>query len=302
MDITPAVLAAINVGFSNIFQQGYQDAPIWWNEIMMEAPPSMSEEEVYGWLAKNPRMREWIGERVVNSLAKHAFAIKNKRYENTMGIERIKIMTDKLGMYKIPLLDLGASAKYWPQDLLVDLIENGHQRLCYDFQYFFDTDHPVDLYDATKGTQSNRMTGKPLNAANYAEARAKMYQFKGEDGKPMGIVGDLLLVPSDLEDTALKTVVARTIANGAENVQAGMSRVKVVAELTNNGANSPWYMFATKRPVKPFVHQVVRKPTPTWLMNESDPNVFHQDEYIWGVDAYGNSGYGPWFLGLRGEG
>jgi phage major head subunit gpT-like protein len=302
MEITPANLQGLTQGFSTLYQQGYQNAEVWYPDVTTEAPSSMTEEQVYAWLAKNPRMREWVGERVIHSLAKHKFAVPNKRFESTVEVDRIKILTDQYGIYKPEILQLGESARQWPQDLALDLVENGHARLCYDGQFYFDTDHPVDLYDATKGVQANRLTSKPLNATNFALARAAMLAFKGEDGKPMGIRGDLLLVPPDLEDIALKTVAARTAANGAENTQFGMAKVRVGHDLTNNGANSPWYLLATNRPIKPFVHQRVRIPTFVSLVKEDDPNVFWKDKFYYGVDSYGNTGYGPWWTALRGEG
>jgi phage major head subunit gpT-like protein len=47
----------------------------------------------------------------------------------------------------------------------------------------------------------------PLNAENYAAARAAMKDFKADGGRPLGIRPGLLVVPSSLEGAARKLVV-----------------------------------------------------------------------------------------------
>lgn len=55
----------------------------------------------------------------------------------------------------------------------------------------------------------------PLNAENYAAARAAMKDFKADGGRPLGVSPGLLVVPSSLEGAARKLVV-KDADNGNE--------------------------------------------------------------------------------------
>ena len=62
---------------------------------------------------------------------------------------------------------------------------------------------------------------------------------------------------------------------------------------------APWFLLCTSRPVKPMIFQVrrdydlKRKDAPT------DDNVFMRDEYLYGVDARVNVGFGLWQCAVR---
>jgi hypothetical protein len=57
--------------------------------------PSSSASETLGWLGQFPKMREWLGDRVINSLAMHGWTITNRRFEST-------VWDDKIGKHVDP--------------------------------------------------------------------------------------------------------------------------------------------------------------------------------------------------------
>jgi phage major head subunit gpT-like protein len=69
-----------------------------------------------------------------------------------------------------------------------------------------------------------------LDAANYAAARAAMMALKDEEGKPLGIVPSLLVVPPTLEGAARSLLLKETDATGADNPWYGTAELLV----------SPW--------------------------------------------------------------
>jgi len=69
---------------------------------------------------------------------------------------------------------------------------------------------------------------QPLNAANYAAARAAMLGMKGDYGRPLGIRPTLLVVAPQLESAALKIVNNELGANGETNEWKGTAKVEVV--------------------------------------------------------------------------
>lgn len=63
-----------------------------------------------------------------------------------------------------------------------------------------------------------------LDAAHYATARAAIAGMKGDHGRPLGLVPDLLVYPPALEGNALEILNAERDAAGATNVWRGTAR------------------------------------------------------------------------------
>lgn len=62
----------------------------------------------------------------------------------------------------------------------------------------------------------------------------------------------------------------------------------------NGGGTLYWYVLDTSRALKPVIFQNRKAPNFVGLQNESDENVFWRNEYVYGVDARNNVGYGFW--------
>jgi phage major head subunit gpT-like protein len=297
MLINNATLRGLNTTFNGNFAAGYAQTATWYQSICTEVPSS-SRSNTYVWAAKINRMRKWLGERVVQNLTAHSYTVVNETYENTVGVNREDIEDDNLGVYKIPTMSLGEEAKKHPDDLVVSLLQNGHTSLCFDGQFFYDTDHPVNVKDSSMGVQSNYVaSGRALTQANFQLAMAEMSSRKGDDGRPLRVRGTLLQVPPALEATAISILNADFLASGASNVTKGMAKYEVVPELA--GQDTTWYLHDTSKIVKPFVYQLRRGAAITAKMNLTDDNVFWQNEYIWGVDMRDAAGYGLWFLSSK---
>ncbi len=67
-----------------------------------------------------------------------------------------------------------------------------------------------------------------LDAAHYEAARAALQGMKGDNGRPLGIKPDLLVVPPSLEGKALELLNAERDAAGATNVWKGTAELLVV--------------------------------------------------------------------------
>lgn len=293
--ITPASIAAIDVGFQTIFQSAWGATETFWDQL---ATPTTSStlSDVYGAMAMLPTMREWIGARLIANIDGHAQTITNKDWELTMAVKRTQIEDDSLGFTR-PKLEMMAlqGAKLYDY-LLVDAIEANI--VGFDGLSFFNTAHTLD----PTGVQSNDLSGKPLTSANYAEARATMRKFSAENGKPIGTKPNLLVVPSALEQRGLEILKATTIADpggaaaGVTNVMANTADLLVIDELASD---VEWYLFKTDLPVKPWIRQERQPVRMVSMTDVTDTNVFHLNQFEWGIDGRGAIGPGPWFLGLR---
>lgn len=140
--INRANITILNQAFNGLFKNGLQSVTPQWNKVATLVPSTTGEEK-YAWLGKSTKFREWIGDRQMQNLKVHDYAIKNKDFENTVVVDRNDIADDKYGVYNIPMQGLGEDAALHPDELVFNMLKKGDSTLCYDGQYFFDTDHPV---------------------------------------------------------------------------------------------------------------------------------------------------------------
>lgn len=149
MIVNAASIEAVGKAYQTLFLEAYRDAQTDYPKVAMEVPSTTSETG-YGWLGGFPRMSEWIGDRHIAALEAHDFTIKNKTWANGVEVKREQIEDDTYGTYAPMIQMIGKEAKEHPNELVFSLLKNGASQLCFDGQYFFDTDHPL-----ADGTASN---------------------------------------------------------------------------------------------------------------------------------------------------
>lgn len=150
-------LAILHTALSTAFTAGLQAVQPVWGEIAM-AVPSSGAQNVYPWLADNATIREWIGDRRLQNLAQMDYTLKNKTFEGTLTILRDEVEDDQYGIKKVNAEMLGRKARLLPDSLLFKLMVAAQSTVCYDGQYFFDTDHPVGK-EGSYTSASNYITG-----------------------------------------------------------------------------------------------------------------------------------------------
>lgn len=292
MLITKAAIQQLQVGFSGIYRQG-------WNATQPKLVgvstrvPSNTRTNTYGWMGRLLKMRKWDGPRVIQNLNTFAYQLENEPYELTVGVGRDDIEDDQLGVYNPLFEELGRNAQKWPDQVLKTALQAGTTNTGFDGVAFFSASHPLD----PAGNQSNNFTSTALSATNFATVRASMMAYTGEDSEPLGVYPDTLIVPPQLEDTANTIVTAEYGAAGATNVQRNQAKVIVVPELANAGTT--WYLADNSNAIKGLVWQLRKAPEFVGKTALTDDNVFFQKQFVWGVDARGVAGYGPWFLMAR---
>ncbi|HEX9933448.1 MAG TPA: Mu-like prophage major head subunit gpT family protein [Allosphingosinicella sp.] len=151
-------MAALKTGWTTDYQAGFDAVETVWREIAMEVK-STGSETVYPFLGQMPRIREWIGERRIRSLAVHGFAIKNRKFENTVTIRREDIEDDVAGVYNPVFQMMGADAARHPEQLIFELVNLGFSNPCYDGKNFFDIEHPAVGPTGQEGVFSNYQVG-----------------------------------------------------------------------------------------------------------------------------------------------
>ena len=65
---------------------------------------------------------------------------------------------------------------------------------------------------------------------------------------------------------------------------------------TDGGSGTPWFLLDTTRAIRPMIWQTRMPYELQAKTNNSDDNTFLNDEYLYGVRARGNAGFGLWQL------
>jgi len=284
-------LAILTQAFNAAFQQGLQGVQPTWSQIATLVNSTTAEEK-YAWLGETFAIREWLGDRRIQALKQHDYAIKNKKYEGTVGVPVDTISDDQYGVYAPRFGMMGDEVARFPDRLVYALLALGFSTTCYDGQYFFDTDHPVGqqgaevsvsnfqggagrawylldtsrfikpmLYQRRKdfrmvmkdqptddnvferdelvyGVDGRMNVGfalwqlayaskQTLDATNFEAARAAMMSVQKDNGQPIGVRPNILLVSPPDEGPARRIAEAEFLASGASNVNKGLVKVMV---------------------------------------------------------------------------
>lgn len=227
MDINIGTINALTATINKSFNKYIETAAPTFGRFTMTIP-SNAGENFYPRLAEMPGLREWVGQRVIHRLEAGGFSIKNRTFEETLGIRREDLEDDQFGILSPAIEQLAADAAEMPDKLVYDALETGVKTACMDGQYYFDTDHQT--YD-----ENGNLTG---------------YSNLG--------------VPQATE-----------------------------------AAGPAWYLFCTRRPLKPMIYQPRRPFVVTAKTQITAGNVFSGNEFLWGVDGRCNAGLGMYQFAYR---
>jgi phage major head subunit gpT-like protein len=147
--ITSALIKALFTSYRKEYQGGLTAVTPTYEKIATVIP-STTASNTYGWLGQFPRFREWVGERVIKDMQASGYTIVNKLFESTVGVKRTDIEDDAVGVYSPLFQEMGRAAASYPDEHVYGLLNAAKASLCFDGQFFFDTDHPV--YPNVDGT------------------------------------------------------------------------------------------------------------------------------------------------------
>lgn len=299
MIINGSVISNIFINLKTTFNKAFDGAPIIWEKIAMKVPSTGSQND-YAWLENFPKMRRWVGDKVMKALKAGKYVLVNEDFEATVSVKRNHIEDDNLGIYAPQAQNAGFSAKQWPDEMVMEKVNGAFTTKCFDDQYFCDTDHPVVNPDtgkpasvSNKGTVALSCATLAAAQASFGAARTAMKKFKDDEGRPLNITPNVLLVPPALEDVANVLANNERLEDGKQNPYKGTFTVVCDARLTSDTA---WFLLDTTKPVKPFIFQERKSASFVQQTDMNADDVFKRGEFNFGVEARGAAGYGFWQL------
>lgn len=312
MSLQTADYQAVQRDITVLFNSAAKEATPFYPELCTVVPSS-SLDEKYGWLGNVPGMREWVGPRDFQQIRAANYTLANKHWESSLEIQRTTIDDDRTGLIRPALGELADEAMYHPDELLFENVVNlGESQVCFDGQYFFDTDHSW----GESGTQDNDLTYDATDhtAVTTAEFRAAfhaallaMLGFKNDRGKPfirprVGKLGDLVInVPLALYEVAVKAfeqVVVVEGGAGVSNFVLEKPRINVIQYMGagfTNGSDVKFDLYYTGGRLKPYVFQA-REPLRFQTKGFEDIE-FKEIKAM--TEARYNIGYLAWWTAVR---
>ncbi len=288
--------------FTNIktsFARAFETTESTWEKIAMKIPSTGAQND-YAWLENFPKMRIWVGEKVIKALKAGKYVLINQDFEATISVKRNDIEDDNLGFVGVQANGAGYSAKQWPDELISDQVNGAFDTECYDGQFFCDTDHPVvnpatgeEESVSNKGTAPLSIASLALAQVGYGAARTVMGKFKDGEGRSLRIKSNVLLVGPGLADTANALLTVDKLEDGKPNPYKGTAELVVDGGITSDTA---WFLLDTTKPVRPFVFQERKAPVFVKQTTMESAGVFNRGEFNFGCEARGCGGYGFWQL------
>jgi phage major head subunit gpT-like protein len=266
--------------------------------------------ETYQFLGQSPAMREWIGGRQAKGFQGQGITIVNKHYEATIEFQKKDVRRDKTPQIEARINDFADRGQTHWASLLSTLLLNGPSTVCYDGQFYFDTDHS----EGDSGTQDNDITVdiSALPAAVHGTVTApsveemqqsilkgiaQILSFKDDRGEPMNENARrfMVVVPVGLYLVAVAAVSTLSTAalqqNLNPNLIAGLTvDVQMNARLTWTDS---FAIFRTDSPIKGLIRQTEQE---TELKAKAEGSEFEFDTDAWqfGIDNWRGVGYGYW--------
>ena len=284
----------------------------WIDKISMYFP-SNQETETYKWLGMSPAMREWLGGRQAKGFREGGITITNKIFEATVAILLDWIRRDKTGQIDVRIGELARRAvEHWSM-LLSEFLTNGTgstSGLCYDGQYFFDSDHS----EGDSGTQLNLLTNTQVAALDVTTATtptpveaakailgviAYMLTYKDDAGEPMndGARSFLIMTSPTLWPFIAPAIYNPLVSSGETNPVAGiMNNTDFTIEVVPNSRlayTTQFVCFRTDAKTKPLIRQEEVGVKMSVLGPGSD-HEFNEREHLYSVESLRNVGFGYW--------
>jgi phage major head subunit gpT-like protein len=284
MDINRGNMNTLFTGYKMSFQEGQQSVDQSFKRYTTVLP-SKNAAEVFPFLEKFGGMREWIGDRQRKSISSKKATVKNRKFEDTVGVNRDDIEDDTYGLYTPMMAELGFSSEDIWRELAEEALVSGFEDEWIDeLAFFSDTRVYGEQTICNLGTAA-------LSDTAFNAVRNAMRLYKGHNGKSLKLKPDLLLVGPENEGVAFdilkNDLIIKTKGTNAGVVKNQFAMEGTVDYQVVDDLGSRWMLTCTKRPLKGVavlqrvLAKLIRKD------REEDDNVFDSDEFVYGTRARG---------------
>lgn len=287
--------------------------------LTLYIPDSNQFVEEHRFLSAIPGLIPWMGSRRIKELRDYGQKIENLPFEATLTVRKDEVKFDKTGQVQNRIDAWKQTATDHWTELLSALIDAGTSKVCYDGQYYFDTDH----VSGNSGSQSNAIQvdisdlpfpsdykGTPTAPSPETIAHAivrcvqQMYGFKDDEGRPINqnATKFLVMVPVTFMANTYIALSKMRLSNDTVNplqldqmqvvpsVNPRLTWTDAIAVFRTDGLGGS----------KPMIRQQMGEIEYTMLDEKSD--LYHNERRMeFGIYLRRGVGYGLWQHAVRAQ-
>jgi phage major head subunit gpT-like protein len=300
-------LAAVNTtweeGATDFFSGGMVGPMI---ELLTETYQSETEYMAHAWLANDPAMSDWLGDRIVDMVRAYTFMTRMKPKQATLEFKRKEFAYDKLGvtLKKVQAFFQGARWNYDKHMHEKYASASGAGPTGYDGVALISASHP---HGPAGATQSNSASTTVLSHSALVTYDAVMRLFRKENGESYGMTPSHLMVGANNAVKAKELLgIDRLLPFANTGIEAAAAVVGGVAktnpfdgamQLIVNQRETGYHwsiLDLTKPGIRPFVMQENRFPEALSLDSMTDAPRWQRDVFQYSLEGDFEGDAGHW--------
>jgi len=274
--VTSDFLAGLRTQFEALFKMQFEAAQALegWPKLVSRIS-SKGEQNTYNWFGTVPKVEKVThGAATIHGLRPFNFTVLNEEWQAIIEVERAAIERDRLDLITPRISQLAQELARHPGELVYDQLVRANATAFDGTAFFADTRTIGD-----SGNIDNQFAGAGITVANFqadlGTAQATMRKFKDDQGRPMNLVGNVIMVPPEMIQIAWQALNANqgSILNPVVPATADGILSQVGYMIASNpyltDAND-WYLFHVgPGQDRPFVWQVEKEPE---ITADTNPN------------------------------
>lgn len=276
-------------------------------DSIIDVIPSSALNNEIPFVQPSGTWERWLDEKKISHLKAYKQSIEFRTYHLTLELARRELAYDSAGVVGRQVDKLMTKAKADHIKIVVDemVSASGAGPTAFDAVAWLSTAHPQAA--AVGGVQANKTTS-PLSFTTYDAAQQAMMGYVGDDGQPLGIFGDTLIVgpknrkmaadiagplrPVSVQNSGVFNEQGSGVGGTAQvggivlpNVFQG-DNLKVIVSNRLVGTQDDYaYLCCTSLADKPFLLVEQRAPELITMFDMNSPSRFHQDKFLWSVET-----------------
>lgn len=280
-----------------------------WREISALVNASGQYAVSYSWLGTVPRMEEVTHRQAARqSLNSYNFTMTNREWQSILEVEVAALERDSLGLITPRVSQMSVEAARHPGELVFELVEANPDLtwqtpagVSLNLGPFFSSGRTLgdsaDIDNDIDYTVAGTVPTVEEFQAGISLARGQMRAFQDDRGRPMNLVGNIIMVPPQLEQIAYQSLNVAQAGNLDRAILPVTANGNVTGSgytvITNPFLTDPldFYLMHVSGPVnRPFIYQLETAPRFNGGTNPNEQAVIESRKVLYSAYARYNVG------------
>lgn len=279
--------------FQALFNQVIGAAQNNWSKVATRIPSTKSILG-FNWIGPAPMMRDVLGSITVAPAHSHDYTMQITEHGVGIAIKERMLREDPLETVGTLIQTLSFQASKYYDKLVFTAYGAGFVGLSYDGAAFYADSHN---FSPLASAVDNKLSGagSVIDATDsqgaYKLARKMLMTMKDDQGEPMGLVIEAIIIGATLGIPVRQLLQVTTLSGGGENVYASLDGSIAIIESPYIPTDTEWHVVAAG-PVKPAILGEQLPIRFNALDDMTTDSFFHRKEFLYKVEAEVKAGYG----------